>query len=108
METSQIVADQLDLPMHILDGLEEHHRETVTYTTRQNFKRQVGRFIKSPSELMLGSETADQAVKQFKQAISMVIDDHPGRSISVVSHGTVISLFAWRSAGVDPFQFWQD
>jgi broad specificity phosphatase PhoE len=36
-----------------------------------------------------------------------VLERHPDQTVAIVSHGTVITLYVARAAGVEPFAFWQ-
>lgn len=108
VETARWVADRVRQPVQILDGLEEHHREKVAFSGQLDFKKRVKQFFEHPGELVFGSETALQAEERFSKTLSTVIDHNPSKSLVVVTHGTVISLFIWRRIGVEPYQFWQN
>jgi broad specificity phosphatase PhoE len=59
---------------------------------------------------VLGSETADAAYGRFGAAVDAVVRDAAAaatRDVAIVSHGTVISLFAQRRSGQDPFALWR-
>ncbi len=116
IETGQIVAEALNLPFETAPGLHEHERGVVqTLGSREEFQTQVARLFERPSELVLGHETADQAHARFAQATTHVVEEHPsgnpsspsGRSLALVSHGTVMTLFIARTNGLDPIPFWK-
>ncbi|MBI5033651.1 MAG: histidine phosphatase family protein [Chloroflexi bacterium] len=106
IETAQIVAKRLNLPHEIIDGLHEHERRNVPFMPKEQLEAKVAEFFANPSELVLGSETADQAHARFSNAIDRVIEKYPQKNIAVVAHGTVISLFVARSNEM-PFEFWK-
>jgi broad specificity phosphatase PhoE len=56
---------------------------------------------------VFGSETADQAHQRFTRAVAGVLKRRPDQNVAVVAHGTVISLYIARAAGLDPFPFWK-
>jgi broad specificity phosphatase PhoE len=105
-ETAELLATALHKPWHIADGLHEHERSGVGWIDREHFEAQVAEFFKRPGALVFGSETADQAHARFAAAIAALTAQYPARSLAVVAHGTVISLFVARSAGVEPFPLW--
>jgi broad specificity phosphatase PhoE len=108
VETGQIVADSLALPLETAPGLHEHERGVVTATGDHGaFQAQVSRLFEQPDELVFGTETADQAHARFATAVAAVIERHPHRNLAIVAHGTVITLFIARAAGLDPVPFWQ-
>jgi broad specificity phosphatase PhoE len=106
LETAQIVANRLGKPHEIAEGLHEHDRRNMPFMRREELEARVAEFFAKPNELVLGSETADQAHARFADAIARVIEKHPQKNIAVVAHGTVISLFIAR-ANPMPFEFWK-
>lgn len=110
-ETGQIVADVLRKPLLIVEGLHEHDRTNVGYLGRKAFEQAVRTFFERPDQLVFGSETADAAYRRFTDAVSGQIAQHPAQNLAVVAHGTVISLFVSRAAGIEagiePFALWQ-
>jgi broad specificity phosphatase PhoE len=108
VETGQIVADSLSLPLETALGLHEHERGMVTSTGDQDaFQEQARRLFERPDELIFGAETADQAHARFATAVAAVIEQHPHGNLAIVTHGTVMTLFIARSAGLDPVPFWK-
>jgi broad specificity phosphatase PhoE len=117
VETGQIAAEILGLPFQTAPGLHEHEREAVQSTGHaEDFQAQVARFFEHPAELVLGYETADQAHARFYAAVARVLAGHAedspsgscpsGRTLAIVSHGTVMTLLITRANGLDPFPFW--
>ena len=107
IETAEIVANDLGVPVKIADGLEEHHRENVPFLpSKEEFEEAVERFFRCPDLLVLGTETAEQSRERFSDAIHKVIDAGQD-DIIVVTHGTVISLYSANVAGVQTMEFWR-
>ena len=106
VETAEIVADEFSVPVEIADGLEEHHRDNVPFLSKEVFEEAVERFFRCPDRLVLGTETAEQASNRFVAAIDKVIDAGQADSI-VVTHGTVMTLYAASLAGVQTMAFWR-
>ncbi|HMB23065.1 MAG TPA: histidine phosphatase family protein, partial [Anaerolineales bacterium] len=44
---------------------------------------------------------------RFSNALASVTAAYPDKSIVVVAHGTVITLFVEKRTGLEPFQFWK-
>ena len=106
-ETGRSVANLLRLPFGVAKGLCEHDRRTVPfYPDRREFVARVRELFARPSELVLGSESADEAHLRFGSALSGVLERNPEGNPVVVSHGTVIALFVSRATGLDPFDLW--
>ncbi len=105
-ETAELAAGVLGKPWHTAEGLHEHERSGAGWIDRARFEAQVAEFFRRPDALVFGVETADQAHARFAAAIAAVTAQYPARSLAVVAHGTVISLFVARSTGVEPFPLW--
>ena len=107
-ETARIVAQRLGVGLRVLEGLEEHHRDDVPFFQDPgDFDDAVRRLFAAPSELVYGSETANQALARFEQAIRSALAQEPTSNTAVVSHGTVISLLVARRTGLDPMEIWR-
>jgi broad specificity phosphatase PhoE len=108
VETGQIVADSLHLPLETAPGLHEQERGAVTSIGSQKaFQAQVSQLFERPDELVFGTETANQAHARFAGAVAAVIERHPHGNLAIVTHGSVMTLFIARAAGVDPIPFWK-
>lgn len=107
-ETGQIVAKLLGTPCTTAPDFHEHDRSNEKYVpTKEQFENRVARFFLHPQRLVFGQETADDAHARFANAISTTITQHPGRTIAIVAHGTVITLFVARACGLQPFPLWK-
>jgi broad specificity phosphatase PhoE len=105
-ETGSLVAARLGLPILVADGLHEHQREHVGWLSNPAFEQAVAAFFARPDELVFGEETAGQARARFEAARRGTIDMHPGQTVMMVTHGTVMTLFVAAHAGVAPLPFW--
>ena len=107
VETAEIVAAAFGVPVRTADGLEEHHRRGVPYfPTRDEFERAVEQLFCNPDQLVLGTETAGRALSRFTAAVDDVIEAGQKDTV-VVTHGTVMALYAASVAGVRPMCFWR-
>jgi broad specificity phosphatase PhoE len=106
-ETGALVAARLALPAKMADGLHEHRREHAGWLPNAAFEQAIGTFFTHPNELVFGEETASQASARFDAAVRDVLATHPGQTIALVSHGTVITLFVAQHAGVAALPFWK-
>jgi len=107
VETAQLVARQMDKPVRTFEGLHEHDRTGVEFLGREEFESVVRNFFEHPDELVMGRETARQARERFSKALTSIEAEYPHKNLVVVSHGTVITLFVEKIAGLEPFSFWK-
>ena len=101
--TADHVAERLALTATTADGLEEQHRVTAPFLSYSAFQRAMRRLFERPAELVFGEETAEAASTRFSMAIDRLLTEHQDRNVLVVTHGTVISLYLGRYAGIDPY-----
>lgn len=105
-QTAELVAQELNLPFQIVDGLHEHDRSNLLYLPRERFQQLVRRFFEQPDELILGKETATQALERFRQAVDSVLKSLENKNIVIVTHGTVISLYTAWLTECDGYELW--
>jgi broad specificity phosphatase PhoE len=106
-ETAVILAASLGLTPGEDADLNEHRRENVPFLGRPDFEAAIQRFFADPDALVFGLETATQAYTRFAGASRRALAAHPMGDVALVTHGTVMTLYAKRHAGVEPFVFWQ-
>lgn len=107
-ETAESIAKVLALQFHVADNLHEHDRGNVPYLSREQFRATVEQFFDQPDQLVFGQETANQSHDRFSQALQTVMSSHPDKTVVLVAHGTVISLFVSRLLGVSGFLLWSE
>ena len=107
METAELIANALGKPYEAVEGLHEHDRSNVGFLGSAQFTSSVMRFFEQPNQLVLGSETANQAHERFAGVVADVIQQYPSENLAIVAHGTVISLFVARAAGLEPVPLWK-
>lgn len=78
VETAEIVARLLDIPLERGEGLHEHDRSNVGYVRMSCFEASVARFFDMRGGLVFGRETVDQAHLRFSNAIGEITRKHPG------------------------------
>jgi broad specificity phosphatase PhoE len=106
-ETGQLVAARLGLSFATADGLQEHDRGNVPHLRSREFISMMEVFFRKPGELVLGRETAGEALRRFEAAVGRVLTDHPDGNVAVVSHGTVIALLVAKYGQRKPFELWR-
>ena len=106
-ETGKLVGERLNVPVEEADGLEEHDRSNVPHMRSGEFISHMELFFRRPRELVLGSETADEAAERFAAAVDAVLANHPAGNIAVVSHGTVLALFIAQHTKQNGFELWR-
>ena len=107
-ETAERVAARLGIPSGTAPDLHEHDRRDTAFLGAEAFDAAVARFFAEPEALVLGQETAAAAAGRFGRAVTAVAAESTGESCVIVTHGTVISLFAAARAGVEPLALWRE
>jgi len=106
-ESGRIVAAALGIPVRTAPGLHEHDRSNVPMMDSRAFISTVALFFKDRGQLVLGLETADEALDRFERALGDVLAAEPEGNLAVVTHGTVLALFAAAHGAGDGFQLWR-
>lgn len=105
-ETAEILAGQLQLELQVVPDVHEHDRSSVPYLSPEAFQSSMHAFFNNPDELVFGSETAGQAYARFYRAVHSILNAHRGKTVVVVTHGTVIALFVSRLTGSSDLELW--
>ena len=107
-ETAEIIAGKHNLELHFVEGLHEHDRSKTTYLSKDEFQASVRLFFEKPNTLVFGYETANDCHMRFDQAVHSVLNLYGNKTITVVAHGTVISLFVSGLTGISDFFIWNE
>jgi broad specificity phosphatase PhoE len=107
VETAELVAQKLSIPHRSAPNLHEHDRRNVPHMRSSEFISMVEVFFRKPDELVLGRETARQALDRFNSDLEDVIRQNPADSIAVVTHGTVLALFLAEKTNRPGFELWR-
>src|SRR3954471_7667984 len=92
-ETAEILGRNLGVPVETAPDLHEHDRSNVPHMRSGEFISHMEVFFRRPDELVLGLETADEALGRFEAALDAVLARPPAGNVAVVTHGTVLALF---------------
>lgn len=106
-ETAGLIACALGLKVERAGDLREHDRTGAGYLDADAFAAAIARFFTHPEELVFGRETAAQAGARFAAVVRELSARAPNRDILLVTHGTVLTLYAAAVAGVAPLPFWR-
>jgi broad specificity phosphatase PhoE len=103
--TALIIGDALNLPVNVVDGLEET-RLDWWIANSDEFADAVRLILEQPALSLRGAERAEAAAARFASAIS-IIEQGPFPAV-VVTHGRVLTAWLAQAAGVeDPFSLWR-
>lgn len=105
-ETAEIVARKFQLDLQLIPALREHDRSNVPFLSHDVFQASIRNFFRTPDELVFGAETANAAHARFYQAIHSILREHRNKTVIIVTHGTVISLFVSRLTGTSDLELW--
>ncbi len=107
IETGSIVAQSLGIKTRIGEGLHEHDRTNVPMMQSREFISTMALFFKERRRLVLGRETAEKALGRFEEAVERVLDEELDGNVAIVTHGTVLALFAEAHGVGDGFALWR-
>lgn len=106
--TGELTADVLGIPCEAAPDLHETKRETVSYfEDLADFQAAIRAAMESPDDLLFGEETFVQARNRFTQAVERLSAAHPHETLAIVTHGTVLSLYASQFVDQSAYDIWQ-
>ena len=92
----------LGLQVQLSEGLRETARRSVGWLAPEEFDRGIRELFERPGEVVFGEESAAEALARFETAVAGVTEP-----AVVVTHGTVLSLYAAARDGRDPYELWR-
>jgi len=107
-ETAEIIALTHQWELHIIHDLHEHDRSNVPYLSKDEFQTSIREFFQKPDVLVFGRETADQSHARFARAVHSILNNYMDKTVVIVAHGTVISLFISRLIGSSDWLLWNE
>lgn len=106
-ETARLTAQRLGVPWRTAPGLHEHDRSHTPYLADDEaYRAQITGLFARSDEPVFGPETAGAALARFSAALDDALTRVTERSVAVVAHGTVISLYVARRFGMDGYTLW--
>lgn len=108
-ETAELIAAYLGVPWSTASGLEEHRRPFILDGLRpeDEFDAIMRSFFASPAERVFGEESAGECRNRFAAAIDAILASEPDRNVAVVTHGTVLALYAAPLFNRQPIDLWR-
>lgn len=106
-KTGQIVAVELDLPITSVEGLEEFDRPVLPMMSKAEHERVNAAIFADLDRQVLGRESARGALGRFSAALNGQLAQTDEPTLVVITHGTVISLFAGAHNEVDALGLWK-
>lgn len=103
LETAEIVAATLDLPVRPKPDLREHDRTSIGFIDKTTLEAGIERLLRSDDDLVFGDETARSVFARMERTLLST----EGEDILAVSHGTAAAIFVSRISGTDPVEFWR-
>lgn len=108
MASGSHLAKGLGLPCETVAGLEEHERTGVPFMEDPgDWLKAVEQLIQQPDEMIMGTETANEALARFEAAVRRELARWPDQRLILASHATVMALFVARYNDLDAFEFWK-
>ncbi len=106
--TGEIVSDVLGVPLSQVDGVQEIDRRALPIVSSKVHEEINAPIFTDFDRPALGSESARDALERFRAAVVREVARTVGENLVIISHGTVISLFASAFDDLDAFRLWKD
>ncbi|MEZ4502747.1 MAG: histidine phosphatase family protein [Dehalococcoidia bacterium] len=107
-QTAELVAARLGLEASVEPELGEHRRKSEPWlASTSEFEARIRALLQRPGQLVYGEETGDAAADRLQAALDGLVTRHAGQTVVAVTHGTVMSLYLARVAGLDAVRTWE-
>jgi broad specificity phosphatase PhoE len=108
LKTAEIVGRAFSLPVDAIDGLEEFDRPALPLMSPAERERINAQIFESPLQRVLGNESAAEALARFSQGVTTALGRAAdSRTVVLITHGTVMSLFVAAHNDVDARELWK-
>ncbi|UCH04892.1 MAG: histidine phosphatase family protein [Candidatus Thorarchaeota archaeon] len=92
-ETAMPIAKRIDVDITRNSSFNEMNRGTGPFTSHEEYLERVHSALSVPESSISGWETAANALRRFEQGIHNIESETGARSLLLVSHGLVLSLY---------------
>jgi len=106
--TARLVAAELGVPVSQVEGLHEFDRPLLPLVSKAEHERQNAPIFLYLDRPVLGKESGRVARDRFSAALAAELERTAERSLVVIAHGTVISLFVAAYNQIDAFGLWKE
>lgn len=105
--TGELVAAQLGIPCRTAPNLHETRRVSAPFFADiREFHARIRAAMEQPDAVVFGEEAFGAARERFRAQIESLLAAHPGASVALVSHGSVLAMALAQMTGRDPFALW--
>jgi broad specificity phosphatase PhoE len=94
LQTAKPAARRWDIPLKTVKCLHELRRPHSKLIP--DYENVIERLLAEPEASVAGLEPASQAAERVTQCLQKLVSTHPDRTLAVVSHGLVLTLFLAR------------
>jgi broad specificity phosphatase PhoE len=96
IETAEILARALDLPVEVREGMHENDRSATGFLPAPDFEATADQFFAEPEHSVRGWERAIDAQRRIVEAIGAALAEKPNATTAFVGHGGVGTLlYCW-------------
>src|SRR5258708_29268945 len=93
IEAAKVIGKTHEIEIIALPGLAEVWRGKEVYLSAAEYDNVLARFFSLPHFSIEGWERATNALARFSETVKYLIDQHPGKSVAILSHGTILTLY---------------
>jgi 2,3-bisphosphoglycerate-dependent phosphoglycerate mutase len=102
LQTAELAARRLGLPVQVIDDLAEVDRYSSSYIPMEELRRDPGLWaVLAARDGRDSGETREGFRKRVIAAIEHIIETNPARRVVVVSHGAVLNSYLGHILGID-------
>jgi broad specificity phosphatase PhoE len=103
-ETASIIGRALRLEVENDESFVEHRRPGLGFVSKDVFEASIRKVFDYPWEVFFDGESADAVFTRFERALTR----YTKRPLIIATHGTALSIYVSRRAGLEVFRLWSN
>lgn len=105
IQTAEVFAEDLDVQMYQLSGLDELARNHQGRLTADEYRDRVRTTLTEPDKNVPGWESAESALDRFEDAVRKLDIMFHRKNVLIVTHGIVLTLYFCKLKGFDAIAY---
>jgi broad specificity phosphatase PhoE len=92
-ETAALTGERMRAEVLLHANLHENDRTDFGFQDQADLRARIRAFFDRPEQILIGKESARMALARFQAAVGLAQREARDKTIAIVAHGTVITLF---------------
>jgi broad specificity phosphatase PhoE len=106
--TGEYVGENLGIDYEIAPNFHETQAVTAPFfKDPDEFRARVKEAMLNPDDVIYGEESFNHAYARFENQMRVLSFHYPKKTLAIVTHGRVMSMYIGKTCGLKPYDVWQ-